>query len=129
MAAERTTVRLDKWLQVARVFKNRSAAQRACTLGRVRVNGQRAKPPRGLVIGDRLDIEARPLHRILIVRVLADRPLPKADAVRLFEDQTPHPPPLAPGEPGPARAGRRDPGLGRPTKRDRREIDRLRRRQ
>lgn len=122
-------VRLDKWLQVARVFKTRSQATKACNLSRVRVNGQTVKPHRHLAIGDEVEIEIRDWTRRLVVRELRDKPLPKAEVSRLFDDLSPPRP-----EPDPwARWMRQSPsrratGLGRPTKKDRREIDRWRRR-
>ena len=51
------TVRLDKWLQVARFFKSRTDATRACETGRVKVNGTAAKPHRHLAVGDRVEID------------------------------------------------------------------------
>ena len=124
------SVRLDKWLQVARVFKTRSQATRACGLGRVRVNDQLVKPHRNLAIGDRVDVDLRnDRRRILIVKELHDRPLPKAEVPRLFDDQSPPPVELDPLERLMRRSPmRREPGSGRPTKRDRREIDRFRKR-
>src|SRR5215208_239757 len=80
-------VRLDKWLQVARVFKTRTQSTHACDLGRVRVNGQPAKPHRNLAVGDRVEVEIGDWTRILLVRELRDRPVPKAEAASLFEDQ------------------------------------------
>ena len=120
---------MDKWLQVARVFKTRSQATRACNLGRVRVNGQKVKPHRNLSTGDEVEIEIRHWTRKLVVRELRDKPLPKAEAVRLFED-------LSPPRPEPDAwtrllrhaPARRTPGLGRPTKKERRELDRWKRR-
>ena len=122
-----TKVRLDKWLQVARVFKTRSRATRACQLGRVRVNGQPAKPHRPVALDDRVEVELREWTRVLVVRELRDRPLPKAEAARLFEDLSPPRPPLDPL----SRLLRRTPakrerGAGRPTKKERRRIDRWR---
>lgn len=119
------SVRLDKWLQVARIFKTRSQATRACQLGRVRVQGGRAKPHRSLAIGDRVEVDKGVLQRILVVRELHDRPLPKAEASRLYDDESPTPPPADPL----ARLLRRPPvrreaGLGRPTKKQRRDIER-----
>ena len=120
-------VRLDKWLQVARVFKTRSQAGRACSLGRVRVNGSSAKAHRPVAVGDRIETEKGRLPLVLIVRELRDRPVPKAEARELYEDLSPPPPPPDPV----ARLLRRppnqrEPGLGRPTKRERRRLDRLR---
>ena len=121
------TVRLDKWLQVARVFKTRSQATRACNLNRVRVNGASAKPHKLLKIEDRVEIELRDWTRILIVKELRDKPLPKADAARIYEDLTPPKPEQDPIERllgrGPAQ---RDRGQGRPTKKERRQMERWR---
>lgn len=119
------SVRLDKWLQVARIFKTRSQATHACDLGRVKVNGQPAKPHRHLAIGDRIEVTQGEWDRVLIVQDLRDRPVPKAEAVGLYEDQSPPRPSADPV----ARLMRRPPvlrapGAGRPTKRDRREMDR-----
>lgn len=121
-------VRLDKWLQVARVFKTRSQAGRACGLGRVRVNGERAKAHRIVAVGDRIETEKGRHPVVLVVLELRDRPVPKAEARELYEDRSPPPVPPDPME----RLLRRPPsqrerGLGRPTKRERRRLDRLRR--
>ena len=118
-------VRLDKWLQVARVFKTRTQATHACDLGRVRVNGMPAKPHRNLAVGDRVEVEIGDWTRILLVRELRDRPVAKAEAASLYEDQSPPRPVLDPFE----RLMRRPPvlreaGAGRPTKKDRREQER-----
>ncbi len=120
-------VRLDKWLQVARAFKTRSQATKACTLSRVRVNGQVAKPHRQVALDDRIEIEIGDWTRILVVRELRDKPLPKADASRLYED-------LSPPRPAPdpwlrltrRTPARREPGAGRPTKKERRDLERWR---
>ncbi len=118
-------VRIDKWLHVARVFKTRSLATKACQLSRVRVNSVTVKPHRELALGDRIEAEVtRDWTRILVVRELAQKTLPKTEVPRLFED-------LSPPRPAPdpvARALRRPPvrrekGSGRPTKKERREID------
>lgn len=120
-------VRLDKWLQVARAFKSRSQATKACNLSRVRVNGQVAKPHRNLALGDEVEIEIRDWTRILVVRELRDKPLPKAEAARLFEDLSPPRPKADPWARLMRRTpAKREPGLGRPTKKERRDIDRWR---
>lgn len=121
------SVRLDKWLSVARVFKSRSQATRACTLGRVRVNEATAKPHRTLVLDDRVEVDLRDWTRILVVKELRDRPLPKAEAARLYEDLSPPRPVLDPIERILRRPpARREKGAGRPTKKERRELDRWR---
>ena len=121
-------VRLDKWLQVARVFKTRSRATRACQLGRVRVNGSPAKPHRPLALDDRVEVELREWTRVLVVRELRDKPLPKAEAARLYDDQSPPRPQLDPlSRLMRATPARRERGAGRPTKRERRRLDRWRR--
>jgi ribosome-associated heat shock protein Hsp15 len=118
-------VRLDKWLQVARVFKTRSQATRACNLNRVQVNGVRAKPHKQLAIEDRVEIEVREWVRILVVKELRDKPLPKADVPRIFEDLTPPRPETDPLERLlRRRPAEREQGQGRPTKKERRQIDR-----
>ena len=122
------SVRLDKWLQVARLFKTRSQAGRACRLGRVRVNGHGAKAHRPVALGDRIEVRLGDWTRIVEVKELRDRPLPKKEAKRLFEDHSPPRP-----EPDPllgllrrSRPVEREGGAGRPSKRERRQLDRLR---
>jgi ribosome-associated heat shock protein Hsp15 len=118
-------VRVDKWLHVARVFKSRSLATRACQLSRVRVNGVAVKPHRVLAVGDKVEAEVTPdWTRVLVVRELADRVLPKVEVPRLFEDLSPPRPAADPV----LRAMRRPPvlrekGAGRPTKKQRREME------
>ena len=86
------TLRLDEWHDVACLFRTRSEAQNACKIGRVDVNGQTAKPHRDVRPGDEIVI-SRPLGRkqTVVVRGLADRHIPKADARELYEDRTPKP--------------------------------------
>jgi ribosome-associated heat shock protein Hsp15 len=118
---------LDKWLQVARVFKTRTQATKACSLSRVRVNGQVAKPHRALALEDRVEVEKGDWTRVLVVKELRDKTLPKTEVPRIYEDLSPPKP-----EPDPlARLLRRRPvarerGAGRPTKKERREMERLR---
>jgi ribosome-associated heat shock protein Hsp15 len=120
-------VRLDKWLQVARVFKTRSQATRACSLSRVEVNGETAKPHRRLALEDRVEVEIGDWTRILVVKELRDKTLPKAEAARLYEDLSPPRPELDPLERLLRRRPvERDRGAGRPSKKERRELERLR---
>lgn len=121
------TLRLDIWLDVACLFRTRSEAQKACKLGRVDVNGQVAKPHREVRPGDEIVI-SRPLGRkqTILVRGLADRHIPKAEARELYEDRTPPP---APDEVEMRRLARLAQAFRRPSPAapDRRERRRLRR--
>ena len=123
------SVRLDKWLQVARAFRTRTKATKACTLGRVRVNGETCKPHRHLKLGDQVEVDLGDWTRVLVVLELRDRPLPKAQAARVFEDKSPpRPVPDVWSRLMRRTPAQRERGTGRPTKRDRRDIERWRQR-
>ena len=122
-------MRVDAWLDVACLFKTRSEAQRACKSGKVDVNGQSAKPHREVKPGDEIEI-SRPLGRKqrLVVRRLADRHIPRAEARELYEDLTPPPTPAeveARRIERLARAFMRPAGAGTPDKRERRQLRRM----
>lgn len=122
-----TAVRLDKWLHVSRVFKTRSKATRICSLSQVKVNGVTAKAHRRLALEDRVEVEFRDWTRVLVVKELRDKTLPKAEAPRLYEDLSlPRPVPDAFERLMRRRPVAREPGAGRPSKKERRELDRLR---
>ena len=123
------SVRLDVWLDVACVFPTRSQAKAACEGGKVDVNGARAKSHREIRPGDRIGLAGRDgARRELVVRGLAERSIPKAQARALYEDVTPPPAPEI------VEARRLDRLLaprsdaGRPDKRDRRDRIRAKRR-
>ena len=123
------TLRLDVWLDVACLFKTRSEAQRACKGGKVDLNGQSAKPHREVKPGDEIEI-SRPLGRKqrIVVRKLADRHIPRAEARELYEDLTPPPTPEeveARRIERLARAFMRPAGAGTPDKRERRQLRRM----
>ena len=117
-----SVVRLDKWLWAARFFKSRTQAAAACDGGKVDVNEQAAKPARMVRPGDLVHITQRQIHRIVRIRALSERRGSGAIAALLYEDLTPPPPPR-PERPAPAMY--RPPGAGRPTKRDRRLMERI----
>ncbi len=122
------SVRLDKWLQVARVFKTRTLAQRACTGGRVKLNGSTAKGHRPVSIEDKLEVRLGDWTRVLVIKKIEPRPVPKAMARELYLDLSPPKPTLDPID----RIMRQSPayrerGKGRPTKKERREVERLNR--
>jgi ribosome-associated heat shock protein Hsp15 len=117
------SIRVDKWLWAARVFKTRSLASTACDGGKVDINAEAAKPARRVRAGDRIEVSLpRGRRRTLKVVAIGDRRGSAEAARALFEDLTPPEPPRSRQAPPPFR----EPGAGRPTKRQRREIDRLR---
>lgn len=118
-------VRLDRWLWAARFFKTRSLATAAVAGGKVHVNGERAKPAKGVRVGDHLRIRIGPYEHQGVVLGLSERRGPAREAAGLWD------------ETAESRAARqrlveqhrlapanRYEGKGRPTKRDRRKIDR-----
>lgn len=115
------SVRVDVWLWSVRQFKTRSAATEACRGGHVRVNGAPAKPAARLRPGDRVEARVHGDDRVLEVVKVLDKRVGAPVAAECFVDRSP--PPRARDE----RVSDRDRGTGRPTKRDRRQIDRLRR--
>jgi ribosome-associated heat shock protein Hsp15 len=120
--------RLDKWLWFARVIRTRTLAAGLVTDGRVRVNRERVlKPSHTVRPGDVITVAVGPRVRVLEVVAAGERRGPPAEAQTLFRDLSP---PAEPGAEGGAPAagshGAREQGEGRPTKRDRRLIDRLR---
>ena len=116
-------LRLDKWLWAARFFKSRTLATAACDGGKVDVNAAAAKPAKTLRPGDLVRVTLpQGRHRVLKVVRLDDRRGSATVARALFDDLTPPEPPRTRLAPPP----RREPGMGRPTKRERRDLDRLR---
>ena len=114
--------RVDAWLWAVRLYKTRSAAKTAVVGGHVSVNGAKVKPAHRVAAGDR--VEATIGQRLRIVEVV--EPIEKrVGAPRAAECMVDHSPP-PPKREFVAPAGERDRGSGRPTKRDRRNLDRLR---
>jgi ribosome-associated heat shock protein Hsp15 len=122
-------VRIDKWLWAARFFKSRSAAGEAVVGGHVQVNGERAKPAKGVRVGDTIGIQRGELRWSVVVAALDDRRGPASVAATLYEETR---------ESAEAREQQRlerrlarplgaDLG-GRPTKQARRRIEALRQR-
>ena len=117
--------RVDRWLWFSRAVKSRTLAAGLVTEGRVRINTVKAQKPSQMVKpGDVLTITVGPRLRILKVLAFGARRGPASEAQAMYEDLTPPPPPRE--EAPPTAGGEREPGSGRPTKRDRRLLDRLR---
>lgn len=116
--------RLDRWLFFSRAVKSRTLAQKLIETGAIRVNSERTLHTDHKVgAGDVLTMSVH--ERLLVWRILApgERRGPASEAATLYEDISPPALPK-PQQSGPQHA-ERDAGAGRPTKKDRREIDRL----
>ncbi len=127
LAVETRAVRVDKWLWAARFYKSRALAVEAIAGGKIEVNGERVKPSRDLKVGDSVQLRLGPYEHIVIVRALSDRRGPATQAALLYTETEAsvsarekhawilkHAAPVM------------DSGSGKPTKKDRREIDKRR---
>ena len=123
--AEGEKLRIDKYLWAIRAFKTRSVATEACKAGRVKLAGQNLKASHVVKLGEIYTLQKGPDKRVIKVAGLLERRVDAKTAVNFYEDLTPveethvyksmfHSPNLS-----------RDRGAGRPTKKDRREIDDL----
>ena len=116
-------VRADKWLWAVRAFSSRALAQKACGAGRVTIDGDPIKPARKVAVGDRLHIRKDAgLVLIYTVERLIEKRVSAKIAAGCFTDLSPPPPSRAPAHPH----AHREAGAGRPTKRERREMERFR---
>ncbi|WP_232789504.1 RNA-binding S4 domain-containing protein [Streptomyces jeddahensis] len=121
-AAGEGSVRVDSWIWSVRLVKTRSMGAAACRGGHVRVNGERVKPAHGVRVGDEVRLRHDGRERIVVVKRIIRKRVGAPVAVECYVDNSPPPPPREAVAP----AGVRDRGTGRPTKRDRREMERLR---
>lgn len=126
MTAPAEKVRLDRWLWAARFYKTRSVAAEAIRGGKVHVNGERAKAAKLVGVEDEVRVRLGPFEHRVVVKDLSERRGPAAEAQRLYEET-------------PDSLGARErlklqlksapalhyEGKGRPTKRDRRQVDRF----
>ncbi|HEY3240840.1 MAG TPA: RNA-binding S4 domain-containing protein [Acidimicrobiia bacterium] len=114
--------RVDRWLWAVRLYKTRAQATEACAAGHVKVNGASAKPATPVRVGDRVEARLHHRDRVLEVVRLIDKRVGAPVAAECLVDHSPPPPPKDETFPFFAR----EPGAGRPTKRDRRRLDRFR---
>ncbi len=112
---------MDAWLWAVRLYKTRSAATAACRAGHVRVNGERVKAAQPVHIDDEIRMRGNGAERIVRVKRLVAKRVGAAVAVGCLDDLTPLPPPKEEL----VVVAQRDRGAGRPTKRDRRNLDKL----
>lgn len=126
MAAEVSdegTVRIDAWIWSVRLTKTRSQAASACRAGHVRVNGERVKPAHALRAGDQVRVFHAGRERLVVVSKIVRKRVGPPVATQCYVDNSPPPPPREFTAP----VAVRERGAGRPTKRDRRELERLQR--
>jgi ribosome-associated heat shock protein Hsp15 len=124
---ETQRVRIDKWLWAARFFKTRSLASQAVTGGKVQLNGNHVKPARDVQVGDEVSVRVAELQWVVRVRALSEQRRSAPEAQQLYEEtaesREKREASIAERK---ARANLfREPGAGRPTKRDRRLIRRF----
>jgi len=123
--SEVTQVRIDKWLWAVRLFKTRSMATTACNAGKVKIDGSNVKPSRMVKIGEEIQVQTHRIKRTVKVIALLDKRVGAKLVPDFLEDHTPPEEyhkleslinvPLV----------KRDKGAGRPTKKERRDIDKL----
>lgn len=114
-------VRIDRWLCATRLYKTRSLCQKACSGGLVKLNGESVRASHPVRPGDEVRAEAP--RGLVIWRVvgLAEKRLSASLAAELYQDHSPPPPPRE------ERVAPRERGTGRPTKNERRALERWRR--
>ncbi|MFT6850339.1 MAG: ribosome-associated heat shock protein Hsp15 [Sphingobacteriales bacterium] len=125
MVKEVESVRIDKWLWSIRIFKTRSLATTACKAGKVKLEGTNIKPSKEIKIGETYQVRIGPMQKVIKVKGLIDKRVGAPLAVTMYDDLTPpeHLEQLQTAFLNPI--GKRDRGAGRPTKKDRRDIDKL----
>jgi len=120
---EKEKLRIDKYLWAIRIFKTRTLATEACKAGKIKLEGQNIKPSHEVKVGEIYQVSKGVERKVIKVTGLLENRMDAKSVINFFEDQTPfeqtnqfktmfHAPML-----------KRDRGAGRPTKRDRREID------
>ncbi|MEU9837772.1 RNA-binding S4 domain-containing protein [Actinomadura sp. NPDC048032] len=115
------SVRVDLWIWSVRLLKTRSMASTACRAGHVRVNDERAKPSTSVKPGDVVRLRHDGRERVVVVQKTIRKRVSAPVAQECLIDRSPPPPPREALIP----VGRRERGAGRPTKRDRRELERV----
>jgi ribosome-associated heat shock protein Hsp15 len=121
MEGEQTDGRVDSWIWSVRLIKTRSLASSACRAGHVRVNGIRVKPAHAVRAGDEIRLRQEGRERVVVVTRIVTKRVAATVAAACYIDNSPPPPPREETAP----VAVRDRGAGRPTKRDRRSIEKL----
>ncbi|MET0714134.1 MAG: RNA-binding S4 domain-containing protein [Mycetocola sp.] len=116
------SARIDSWLWAVRIYKTRSMATTACRAGHVRVGGERVKASHAVKVGDEIRVREGGFDRIVEVQRIVVKRVGASVAAECLIDRTPPPPPREEV----ALVPMRDRGAGRPTKRERRDLEKLR---
>ncbi len=119
------TIRIDKWLWAVRLFKTRTQASDACKGGKVKMNGVNLKPSREVKAGDILEVHHNHIKRTVKIKVAAKNRVAASLVPDLMEDLTPAEEFEKLDMMNKLNQEKRDRGMGRPTKKDRRDIDRI----
>ncbi|WP_018500289.1 RNA-binding S4 domain-containing protein [Parafrankia discariae] len=122
MTSVEESTRIDIWIWSVRLVKTRTQAGDACRGGHVRLNGERVKPARMVRAGDEVRLRQAGYERVVVVTKVLTKRVGAAVAAECYLDNSPPPPERLPV------MAARDRGTGRPTKRDRRAVERLRNR-
>ena len=117
--------RLDRWLWAVRLFKTRSLATEACRGGKIRIREDKVKPSYSIKVGETVSIQSGPITKTIRVLGLIEKRLGAKLVADYMEDLTPPEEYELLKMTAAQKVLRRDRGTGRPTKRDRREIERL----
>jgi ribosome-associated heat shock protein Hsp15 len=119
---DETSARVDSWIWAVRLLKSRSLATAECRAGHVRVNGEKVKAAQPVRVGDEVRVREAGFDRIVTVKRILAKRVSAPVAAESYTDNTPPPPPREEV----ALAPMRDRGAGRPTKRERRDLEKLR---
>jgi ribosome-associated heat shock protein Hsp15 len=122
MAEDEGSVRVDAWIWSVRLTKTRALAAAACRAGHVRVNGERVKPAQAVRVGDEVRLYHAGRERIVVVKAVVRKRVGPPVAAECYVDNSPPPPPREEV----VVVAHRERGAGRPTKRERRDLERLR---
>lgn len=125
MTNSQPSIRIDKWLWAVRVFKTRNQASEACRGGKVKIDGNSVKPSREVRVGDVIEVQVALIKKVLRIKQMVKNRVGAKFVADLVEDLTP----LEEYEKLDMlrilNSEKRDRGIGRPTKKDRRDIDHL----
>lgn len=118
-------LRIDKWLWCARLFKTRSLAADACKGGKVRIGNATVKPSHEVRQGDEIHVQIEQLHKVVRVKTLVNNRVPAKQVIEVYEDITPKEEYERIEFMRAYKSEWRDRGAGRPTKKDRRMIEKI----